>query len=95
MEDGYSISARGIVAENGSNFYIDLDYYTIPETIVFTSPFLADGMKVLQITYSQTEIVIDYIYLASSNQTLTIGSYTYDGSSAVNIPVYDGTYTWG
>lgn len=31
----------------------------------------------------------------SSNATLTIGSYTYDGSSAVNIPVYDGTYTWG
>lgn len=31
----------------------------------------------------------------TSNATLTIGSYTYDGSSAVNIPVYDGTYTWG
>ncbi len=27
----------------------------------------------------------------TSMATLTIGTYTYDGSSAVNIPVYDGT----
>lgn len=33
--------------------------------------------------------------LENSMETLTIGPYTYDGSSAVNIPVYDGTYTWG
>lgn len=33
--------------------------------------------------------------LENSMETLTIGSYTYDGSSAVTIPIYDGTYTWG
>ena len=30
-----------------------------------------------------------------SISTLTIGSYTYNGSQNVSIPVYDGTYTWG
>ena len=27
--------------------------------------------------------------------TLTIGTYSFDGSEDVTIPVYDGTYTWG
>jgi len=43
---------------------------------------------------------IDTTYLKISDynpeiSTLTIGSYTYDGSANVTIPVYDGTYTWG
>ncbi len=31
----------------------------------------------------------------SVGHSLTIGTYTFDGSEDVTIPVYDGTYTWG
>lgn len=100
IEDGYLISARGVVSDTGVEIYIDLNYYAIdPESILFTSSVLSEGNgftpQIIHIIYSQTGIFAENIPLTSSNQTLTIGSYTYDGSSAVNIPVYDGTYTWG
>ena len=98
IEDGYLISARGITSDTGIEVYMDLNYYAAdPYNIVFTPSVIGNGStpSIMHIIYSQTGIAVNIISLASSNETLTIGSYTYDGSSAVNIPIYDGTYTWG
>ena len=71
---------------------------TSNNTISFYTPVVSilGGEEYIEISYDSTNnLSVIWHSLATSNATLTIGSYTYDGSSAVNIPVYDGTYTWG
>lgn len=50
------------------------------------------------ISYSNTNVIsttVVPIQIQQSNATLTIGSYIYDGTTAVTIPVYNGSYYVG
>lgn len=104
-------SLKVIVDDNNelytTNFLYNIIYSQLPgsEDLVaslhFYSPIVIFGenfpQQYLEIIVTNSSITTTQHTVAAqnSNSTLTIGSYTYNGSQNVNIPVYDGTYTWG
>ena len=106
INNGYHISSLLIININENSIIYSINDYvysleagkiaffgTIIDQIYSNSTTMAANGLI--ITYqSNNTIVLSSNILLSSSAPLTIGSYTYDGSSAVNIPVYDGTYTW-
>lgn len=88
--DAYNISVKGL----GTNAYTSTAYAPLASpTLTGTpkAPTAAAGTNTTQIaTTAFVQAAITNATASSLNHTLTIGTYSFDGSEDVEIPVYNG-----
>ena len=96
INDGYVISA--IFKENNSTTELIYLKVNSDNSIIFYSPVYLNNNEpeVFYIIYNSNGTIVTNSFSLSvaTPATLTIGPYTYNGTTAVTIPVYDGSYTW-
>ena len=91
--DAYNISVKGL----GSNAYTSTAYAPLASpslTGTPTAPTATAGTDNTQIaTTAFVNTAIANATASSLSHTLTIGTYSFDGSADVTIPIYDGNIT--